>query len=111
MDRLPSERLNDISIHAPREGGDQTARLRYTMNKHFNPRPPRGGATGGVVRIQIREVISIHAPARGATRLICPSQSTITISIHAPREGGDGFVGFNMIEICDFNPRPPRGGD
>ena len=33
----------DISIHAPREGGDYFQRLGVDAKAHFNPRPPRGG--------------------------------------------------------------------
>ena len=81
---------SDISIHAPREGGDVVgirlfvtitlfqstppargatwmASLHQNLSQDFNPRPPRGGRP-------IREVIS--RPLEG-------------ISIHAPREGGD----------------------
>ena len=32
-----------ISIHAPREGGDLADQLLRAGRVHFNPRPPRGG--------------------------------------------------------------------
>ena len=32
-----------ISIHAPREGGDQTMGKPRVLTNYFNPRPPRGG--------------------------------------------------------------------
>ena len=32
-----------ISIHAPREGGDDKIRKNFRTNIDFNPRPPRGG--------------------------------------------------------------------
>ena len=32
-----------ISIHAPREGGDALPDVLTTSTLHFNPRPPRGG--------------------------------------------------------------------
>ena len=35
--------LLQISIHAPREGGDGSANITCGMSSHFNPRPPRGG--------------------------------------------------------------------
>ena len=56
-----------ISIHAPREGGDQSPRCKLSTRNNFNPRPPRGG----------------RPPSR---RKIRPTKR---ISIHAPREGGD----------------------
>ena len=39
---LTFERLS-ISIHAPREGGDGVFRIFLAQNVYFNPRPPRGG--------------------------------------------------------------------
>ena len=33
----------EISIHAPREGGDDYRRFDTDGDYHFNPRPPRGG--------------------------------------------------------------------
>ena len=58
----------DISIHAPREGGD-------TM---LDP-------------VAIAIPISIHAPREGGDKTnINTKSSVINISIHAPREGGDG---------------------
>ena len=57
-----------ISIHAPREGGDQNVNhAQYVLHNDFNPRPPRGGRL------------------RASTRQVRLGR----ISIHAPREGGD----------------------
>ena len=36
-----------ISIHAPREGGDLVFHDIYLHLLYFNPRPPRGGRPGG----------------------------------------------------------------
>ena len=55
-----------ISIHAPREGGDQTA-------KDTNSTAD----------------ISIHAPREGGDTPTSFPDRAINISIHAPREGGD----------------------
>ena len=33
----------EISIHAPREGGDCADKRSRRLQKRFNPRPPRGG--------------------------------------------------------------------
>ena len=55
-----------ISIHAPREGGDFVWVMIQRAVSDFNPRPPRGGRHGG-----------------GSATTACG------ISIHAPREGGD----------------------
>ncbi len=58
-----------ISIHAPREGGrpgrDQSP---CSPARHFNPRPPRGGATTQDTPAPPRGGISIHAPREGGRR-------------------------------------------
>ena len=80
--------LVDISIHAPREGGDHHASSHWRHRAHFNPRPPRGG----------------RRPWRRF------SSARRWISIHAPREGGDGGWRSSKRLTIYFNPRPPRGG-
>ena len=35
--------MQTISIHAPREGGDDTITDEHQVIQYFNPRPPRGG--------------------------------------------------------------------
>ena len=85
--RNHSKKLN-ISIHAPREGGDGVSVCRFAISCYFNPRPPRGGR---------------HALDRNGSILLY-------ISIHAPREGGDGVSVCRFAISCYFNPRPPRGG-
>ena len=37
------QHVRDISIHAPREGGDIIDSSNVRLQKNFNPRPPRGG--------------------------------------------------------------------
>ena len=62
-----SSRASSISIHAPREGGDD-------------------GETATPHRI----FISIHAPREGGDAVIpLQADAPLRISIHAPREGGD----------------------
>ena len=57
----------NISIHAPREGGDDADRARLGIIEQFQSTPP----------------------ARGATINNADRDSNSSISIHAPREGGD----------------------
>ena len=76
-----------ISIHAPREGCDQT----------FMSLP-----------LETREFQSTH-PARGATIRHRHVGYLAQISIHAPREGCDGGTNLTATIGGDFNPRTPRG--
>ena len=77
-----------ISIHAPREGGDDFDNACNSKPLEFQSTPP----------------------ARGATLLFLVLCMIPLISIHAPREGGDLVV--NTVDGLKgyFNPRPPRGG-
>ena len=77
-----------ISIHAPREGGDERGACRHD-GLH----------------------ISIHAPREGGDYKEWETDTkALYISIHAPREGGDYFTNFLACIPYNFNPRPPRGG-
>ena len=79
----------DISIHAPREGGDFICKRSGSSLKDFNPRPPRGGRPGAVGLIPPSK-ISIHAPREGGDLMLHGRHALVLIiSIHAPREGGD----------------------
>ena len=62
--------FSEISIHAPREGGDIAAAL----DAEYSP------------------IISIHAPREGGDYSRLHGLYLLSISIHAPREGGDSAV-------------------
>ena len=49
----------------PTRGSDQTLRLPRARRRHFNPRSPRGGATGPDGKPVVTMDISIHAPHEG----------------------------------------------
>ena len=63
-------RLEQISIHAPREGSDS------------------GVDTGGTSPARFQSTL----PVKGATLQYCATQVHKHISIHAPREGSDSNV-------------------
>ena len=42
--------------------------------------------------------------------LIFNQLCVLIISIHALREEGDQILHGLYVDLCDFNPRPPRGG-
>ncbi len=77
-----------ISIHAPREGGDQT--------------PPLSSGNS---------CISIHAPREGGDfKRWQPTQVYLSISIHAPREGGDLLLCYRNSVNQRFQSTPPARG-
>ena len=55
----------NISIHAPREGGDYVFAPGPASFSDFNPRPPRGGRRLFFHDLTGHEMISIHAPREG----------------------------------------------
>ena len=100
-----------ISIHAPHEG--ERRHLRDSLYKplHFNPRSPRGGATGYGIRQRPAHTISIHAPHEGERQGGRMYRFYIVqISIHAPHEGERPPARPARNYGRNFNPRSPRGG-
>ena len=78
-----------ISIHALREEGDGELRFALPSYWYFYPRPPRGGRPGLTA---------------------WPAVTAMLISIHALREEGDKLTETRLRLNTDFYPRPPRGG-
>ena len=74
----------DVSIRAPREGGDESLSLTPSFAK-FQSAPPVKGA------------------------ILCERVSKFLrkVSIRAPREGGDSSVPNSYKGAYSFNPRPP----
>ena len=56
-----------ISIHAPREGGDFSSTPENASPMDFNPRPPRGGRPNRQIRRVQDWIFQSTPPARGAT--------------------------------------------
>ena len=73
-----------VSIRAPREGGDSIPLLLV--------RPLR---------------VSIRAPREGGDPSGHQVNTRCQVSIRAPREGGDVFVVVEGTLFWGFNPRPP----
>ena len=83
------QHVADISIHAPREGGDAlnpTCKEGFSI---FQSTPPARGATSAILVILPNKLISIHAPREGGDFSSFLGGPLRRISIHAPREGGD----------------------
>ena len=123
----------DISIHAPREGGDIRNGAYADDKDGFQSTPPARGATEGSYNEMLYGKFQSTPPARGATSRPTFTGRLCTISIHAPREGGDCIITVSVcvttpfqstppargattrqqrgkIPNAYFNPRPPRGG-
>ena len=100
-----------ISIHAPRAGGDAVAALFPPLPEDFNPRPPCGGRPGGLTMAKgYIERISIHAPRAGGDEEARVWRAQLEISIHAPRAGGDPDGKSEPPRIYRFQSTPPVRG-
>ena len=103
------QRLQRISIRAPREGSDCKTHFSAGRCLHFNPRSPRGERPV-VVRFHfVLSQISIHAPREGSDTMSLYVRGVPSISIHAPREGSDQNLLIGNLTLPNFNPRSPRG--
>ena len=104
------DRLDLVSIHAPRAGGDTSSGLSApACDICFNPRPPRGGRLHcGCIRHA--ESVFQSTPPRGGRRCSgCRSLQRSKFQSTPPRGGRPSAW---MPTVADgFNPRPRAGGD
>jgi len=78
-----------VSIHAPRVGGNSSGTATSPDPHRFNPRPPRGGRRQSTQAITTRIAFQSTPPAWGATERKALRPWILGVSIHAPRVGGD----------------------
>ena len=97
----PHRIQSPISIHAPREGGDDQRLPAAKCVGYFNPRPPRGGRQLETLGINVVQKFQSTPPARGATAQKVMNALDSGISIHAPREGGDSKDAQFYLRIFD----------
>ena len=64
---MPFEMDSTISIHAPREGGDDNKTQHYPVMPLFQSTPPARGATGSNSWPSSKATFQSTPPARGAT--------------------------------------------
>ena len=100
----------DISIHAPREGGDDASHCAYVMSDIFQSTPPReGGDRPGGQRTLLRGYFNPRPPRRGRRRYLrrgsqpCRFQSTPPAKGATVNDGG-------IARTPRFQSTPPRRG-
>ena len=82
--------LCNLSIHAPREGGDPRPCFLATGEKSLSIHAPReGGDRNGNKLFIAQSIFQSTPPVRGATVAWGRTGELCGLSIHAPREGGD----------------------
>ena len=106
-----SNKTAAISIHAPREGGDDDGSPAWQAFFQFQSTPPARGATQVGAFSDRKNAISIHAPREGGdNKLNNGDGAGLVISIHAPREGGDTHNGETQSPHQLFQSTPPARG-
>ena len=94
-------RHDDISIHAPREGGD-SGKFGTGFRVYISIHAPREGGDKRIILITHRLMLfQSTPPARGATYTKIVVTNNQGISIHAPREGGDSKDAQFYLRIFD----------
>ena len=101
--------VQNISIHAPREGSDVTGAVTKAFGALFQSTLPARGATRPWRPPGRPSTFQSTLPARGATPTFGCFMGEHGISIHAPREGSDLHRSWRFHHRGDFNPRSPRG--
>ena len=103
--------VDEISIHAPREGCDVRKMLPQLRAVHFNPRTPRG------VRLwhpqqgwQCADDFNPRTPRGVRLTALISSGEPVDISIHAPREGCDGLAHRGAALLFVFQSTHPARG-
>ena len=76
-----------ISIHAPREGGDYCPHRGNISAKDFNPRPPRGGRLRDTGNPVYHALFQSTPPARGATAYSSASRIRVIFQSTPPARG------------------------
>ena len=79
----------DISIHAPRAGGDRKRGFDVFAGYKFQSTLPVRGAMPYIIICQRKKAFQSTLPVRGATKDRHGLANHNFISIHAPRAGGD----------------------
>ena len=101
---------DEISIHAPREGGD-TSGEEIDITFGISIHAPREGGDRRTIRLTLPPFgCQSTPPARGATRRRPSCGAYAVISIHAPREGGDFRILRNSTTRTQFQSTPPARG-
>ena len=103
--------VDEVSIHAPREGCDCCMSTSTTDRGSFNSRTPGGvRRRAGYTETNIKNV-SIHAPREGCDlRRVRRRGRDQPVSIHAPQEGCDSFtLTSEQAELVFQFTHPGRG--
>ena len=101
----------EVSIHAPRAGGDRTSRKSAPWTARFQSTPPVRGATRRAPSSPRRRAgFNPRPPCGGRLRRGQASAHHFGVSIHAPRAGGDFNTEGSSRSCFPFQSTPPVRG-
>ena len=100
---------HNISIHAPREGGDLLSQSGPRNCFYFNPRPPRGGRQGLKLRRSYAKTFQSTPPARGATSIFWARFWILSFQSTPPARGAT-TINQNHSKKNKFQSTPPARG-
>ena len=103
------QRLQPVSIHAPRAGCDVSIKSASAATSSFNPRTPCGMRLFLACSATSCAGFQSTHPVRDATLPGVLGYFLRGVSIHAPRAGCDLHVPRRYPALCGFNPRTPCG--
>ena len=101
---------NAISIHAPRAGGDTYPRHDFRGILYFNPRPPCGGRPEAEATRSLIQAFQSTPPVRGATMTIPPSPWLPTAFQSTPPVRGATLLHRVSYPRCRISIHAPRAG-
>ncbi len=104
------QRAAEVSIRAPRAGGDFLGSIVATAGAGFNPRPPCGGRRDPQRHRILFRAFQSAPPVRGATTSGRGPGSICTSFNPRPPCGGRLGPSAFASPANSFNPRPPCGG-
>ena len=110
-DMIDATSINIISIHAPREGGDNERRATQPAEANFNPRPPRRGRLHAARAACWRREFQSTPPRGGRHHPYHQWQRRGTFQSTPPRGGRHYIIILCIYYFPYFNPRPREGGD
>ena len=103
--------LTDISIHAPREGSDRAGAHQLCDGVRFQSTLPVRGATAIKARLIIKGDISIHAPREGSDPAVSPLGSgTFEFQSTLPVRGATEVYVIKRRKVKPFQSTLPVRG-
>ena len=99
--------LKTFQFTRPR-GARPYSNVRFDTYQDVSIHAPARGATSGIAKQVMHDIVSIHAPARGATFDMDDYIRTLVVSIHAPARGATS-LNLPMRLFVLFQFTRPRG--